>query len=135
MLFKVIPGDGGAALQQIRAALNVYLALPDSPDIDQIHAGQDVAATQLQSNVMHLKGQLMLAHATIEQKDATIAALRLLDTQRLQYPSLPPAKQPSDNEDVLGGAVSLSTLDTKVGITINVGQILRMLKRIRKSWK
>jgi hypothetical protein len=74
VLFSVTPDGKDAALENIREALNIYLRLPNS----QIDADMsDLAVQGLNAQIFHLKGQLALAAATIQQQQSTIQNLQL----------------------------------------------------------
>jgi hypothetical protein len=112
VLFSVTPNDGAEALDRIREALDVYLRLPDSLDFSaQAPSYGDIAVQQLQANIYHLKGQLMLASAVLQARDAQIEALQLsnftyqqlLATQQqaATLPLLPPGKPDADAEPLV----------------------------------
>jgi len=77
VLFTIIPEDGTEALDKIKDALEIYINAPANPNIDsQITASSDIAVLQWSANVSHLRGQVMLAQAAIQMKDATIETLQ-----------------------------------------------------------
>ena len=65
LLFTVTPANTEEALENIQAALSVYLALPANP-ISDPSAEDDVEVQRLSANIDHLKGQLRLAQAESE---------------------------------------------------------------------
>ncbi len=69
VLFAVTPKDEEQALSHIRAALEIYLNLPRNTSITPFGVYADLSVQQLVSNIYHLKSQLALAAATIQQKE------------------------------------------------------------------
>jgi len=84
-LFSVTPIDPTVALVNIREALNVYLKLPEvSLSVDSASVEDRIAAKEIAAQVNHLNGQLELAEAKLEAKQATVTALETtLAAQRL----------------------------------------------------
>jgi hypothetical protein len=139
VLFSVTPQDGAQALDQIREALEVYLRLPDSSEFAaQAQAYGDIAVQQLQANIYHLKGQLMVAGAVLQARDAQIEALQisnftyqqLLATQQqaATLPLLSPKPSGADAEPLVPGVIEVTKYEGK-GFTVNFAEILRRLKR------
>lgn len=139
VLFSVTPGDGAEALDRIREALDLYLRLPDSPEFAaQAPAYGDIAVQQLQANIYHLKGQLMVAGAVLQARDAQIEALQLsnftyqqlLATQQqaATLPLLPPGSSGADAEPLVPGVIEVTKYEGK-GFTVNLPELLRRLKR------
>lgn len=140
VLFSVTPRDGLQALDRIREALEAYLELPASKDLgDMSSLAADPRVQQLVANLQHLKGQLYLAAAALQLKDATIAqlsmardvvrpktisgevlqsSLRLIDSS---------ASPHVDEEEIISGVVSISQYKAK-GVTINLAEIYRRLR-------
>ena len=153
VLFAVRPADGAQALDQIRQALDEYLELPSFRDLDMVAANhKDVAVLQLQANVHHLKGQVMLASAVLRARDAEIEALRLSnfryrgllaaaqDVDRIVLQSgVTPGKSSVDTvgapavdeEPIFDGLLSVTPIEF-TGLKINAPEILRRLKRLRR---
>ncbi len=141
MLFSVTPEEGHEALDQIREALEVYLQIPGAPDFEVDPSSMDeIAVRQLQANVHHLKGQLAIASATLEAKNATIEVLKLSNYRYRQLlADADQAKQidigtvqespSSEDEPILEGIVEITEYEGK-GFTINLPEILRKLKRV-----
>jgi hypothetical protein len=131
VLFTVTPRDKDQALDVIYEALDVFLHAPDAEIVDEMNE-QDFAHYQWKLNMYHLKGQLELAKALLQAKDATIEALKIANYQ-VQQPqpnssnSTVPASEKED-EDILGGAVSITKYKAK-GFTINLPRIIRKLRR------
>lgn len=127
-LFTITPDDPTQALSQIRDALNIYLSLPDIPDVEVISRDyNDISIQQLVANVYHLKSQLVLAHSIIQAKDATIQTLSLNNFQQRQL--LESAKNKKAKEEkILDGLVTVSEFDYK-GFSVNIAEIFRRLKR------
>jgi hypothetical protein len=136
VLFSVTPNEGAEALDRIREALEIYLRLPDSPEFVTQAAGyNDIAVQQLQANIFHLNGQLAIAGAVLQAKNAQIEALQLsnftyqlLATQQqaATLTLLPPGT--SDAEPLVPGVIEVTKYEGK-GFTVNLPELLRRLKR------
>jgi hypothetical protein len=129
-LFKITPIDKSEALSNIREALDIYLNAPGSTELALYEPiSDDAAVIQFQGNVMHLKSQLMFSNAAIQMKDATIEALQLSNYQlRSLLNDRDSADKPKDTEDIFEGVLAVTKVETK-GISINLPEILRRLKR------
>jgi len=136
VLFSVTPVDEKEALEKIYEALQTYLGLPLAPDF-AVAASQvrDIAVSQLQSNVLHLQSQLMLAKAAMQMKNATLAAkdahISLLQDRidlREFQPRIGPKEASADKEELVKDVLSVKKFDFKF-IEVNVPEILRKLKR------
>lgn len=124
ILFKVVPEDRETSLQLIKEALDAYLSAASTDFSDMGSSGiNDIAVMQLQSNVMHLKSQLMLAKSNMQMKDATIETLQLSNYQYKQI-----LEQKDKEEDVIPGIVSVGKFESN-GISVNLGELLKRLKR------
>ncbi len=142
VLFRVTPAEGPEALQRIREALDAYLSLPTDPSFAAVAAQEsDLAVRQLEANVFHLQGQLSLAKAVLQAKDAQIEALELSNFRLRQISGgeVQNAKQGSaqaagveDSESIIPGVVSVKEVE-KGGLVIHIPELLRRLKR-RFSW-
>lgn len=136
VLFTVAPEDGAEALDKIREALNTFLNAPGSMDFGQSNNNvqKDIAQIQWEANVHHLKGQLALAQAIIETKNATIETLKISNFQLQEMVStsrqLPeiPGDEKSKEEKIMGGVVSLKQYEGK-GFEIDLAELFRKLKR------
>lgn len=133
-LFSVTPTDGYTALHHIREALDSYLRIP-SASIQVMDAG-DPRMQQMMANVEHLRGQLMLAKASLQLKDATIEQMQLTIAMQRQYASgeivsasLRTITGDTDQEPLLGGTVSLSKYEGK-GFEINLAEVYRRIKQL-----
>jgi hypothetical protein len=132
VLFTVMPDDGSEALEKIKEALDIFLNAPENISFESQDntVRKDIAVIQWEANVHHLKGQLALAQALVETKNATIEALKLSNYQ-LQQASTPTIHlQASDNreEKIMGGLVSLKKYEGK-GFSVDVAELFRRLKR------
>jgi hypothetical protein len=109
-LFKVIPKEKTATLENIRNALEVYLNVPGLSDFEySITNNSDMAAMQWKANVMHLKSQLMLANSALQMKDATIETLQLSNYQYQQILNDKEIKKESDKEeDIIKNILSVN---------------------------
>ena len=138
-LFKVIPKSKFEGLGYIREALNIYLNTPAITHLEVLEqfTSQDVAVTQWQANVMHLKSQLTLANTTLQMKeailqmkDATIESLMLTNYQHQQFAlDHAPKVQVNQEEDIIKGIVAVTKIEGK-GLSINLPEIIRRLKRL-----
>ncbi|HEY0020405.1 MAG TPA: hypothetical protein VGC13_29170 [Longimicrobium sp.] len=139
VLFSVTPQDGAEALDRIREALDIYLRLPDSPEFaTQAAAYGDIAVQQLQANIFHLKGQLAVAGAVLQAKNAQIEALQLSNfayqqllathQQASTLSLLPPGTSAADVEPLVPGVIEVTRYEGK-GFTVNLPELLRRLKR------
>lgn len=126
-LFEVIPDNKDIALQNIQQCLMTYLNLANNSEVEEYDSYENIAYMQLKANISHLKSQLMLAQATIEQNQVTIDLLKCLNNE-LQAPSLPAI---DDKEaDLFGGVVTVGEVDCKF-FKLNLGKLLKLLKRRR----
>lgn len=131
-IFSVIPEDKEQALEVIADSLACYLSLPDELEhyTSQIK-NKDISLMQLESNVFHLKSQLMLAQSVLEAKNATIQSLTLTNEQ---YERLLSAKQTADSNPtkevaVIGEVVKVKEYKGKI-VTIDIPRVISNLKRI-----
>jgi hypothetical protein len=139
VLFAVTPTNKEEALDKIRAALETYLQLPANPMSDALNIEQEIAVQRLAANIDHLKGQLRLAHAMIQAKDATIQAHQLTIRQQQHLLSgeiiiesmknVTPKPEERDKEDVLGGIAEITRYQGK-GFNVNLPEIYRRLRRL-----
>lgn len=128
-LFKVIPKNKGESLEKIKLALETYLNAPEFENQDLSNKSNDIAFVQWQSNILHLKSQLMISQSIIQLKDATIQNLQLsnfqyqglLEKERLE-------NKDTNEEEIIKGVVSVNKYDGK-GFSINIAEIVRKLKR------
>lgn len=127
-LFTVTPEDPSQALSQIRDALNIYLSLPEMPDVELVSKNySDIGVQQLMSNVYHLKSQLILAHSIIQTKDSTIENLSVIDYKhRVLLESAD--KEKSNQEKALNGLITISEYKGN-GFKINLPELFRRIKR------
>lgn len=127
-LFKVSPHNKNQSLEQIREALEIYLKIPGEQTFElEISSQTDIAARQFESNVYHLKSQLLLAQSVIQAKDATIEMLQLSNYQYKQHLEIHADKE-LEKEDVIKGIVAVKKYEGK-GFSINLPEILRRLRR------
>jgi hypothetical protein len=75
VLLRVTPTNELEALDKIRVALHVFLQLPSIPINDV--GSEGIAVQKLEANILRLKGDLKLAAAEIQAKNATIETQRL----------------------------------------------------------
>ena len=140
VLFSVTPVDGEEALEKVKEALHIYLQLPDSPEFAvEVASNHDIAMRQLEANVLHLKGQLAIAGAVIQAKEAAIEALQVSNfsyKQMIGHSSQAKQldlaviveKEKEDTEALIPGMVEVTDYKGK-GIKVKLPEILRKLKR------
>jgi hypothetical protein len=141
VLFSVTPQTGAQALDRIREALEAYLELPAAGDLGDLTSfGTNPRVQQLVANIQHLKGQLYIASAALQLKDATIAQLsdsrgsgtHLALTGEVVQTSLKAIDAPGrsdDVEEVIPGLVKLSEFKAK-GVSINLAELYRRLRQL-----
>lgn len=86
ILFAVTPTTAQDALDKVRIALEIYLRLP-SGSIKDASSTDGIEIQRLAANLHHLKGQLALASAIIQSKDATIEMQRITIEHQLRLSS------------------------------------------------
>ena len=138
VLFSVKPRDQSQALEQIWKALEIYLRLPALKQFEEAAAGlDDVAIYQLKANMAHLQGQVQLAAAAVQLKNATIAAKDAeiallkdrLDLHAFSESAEPRKDAPAETEPIVKGVVSVKKLVLWDALQIELPEILRKLKR------
>jgi hypothetical protein len=134
VLFAVTPKDETVALGKIREALDLYLELPKRSNGDLIPAGADIAAQRMGAEILHLKSQLMLIAATLQQKDMLIDQQQQFINQQLLTGQVlissmhqPSQAAPTDEESLIGDLVSVTPLEIH-GMKFNLPGLLRWLK-------
>jgi hypothetical protein len=136
VLFAVTPTNKEEALDKIRTALSAYLNLP----MNNITGGEgDITAQRLASNIYHLRSQLVLAHAVLQAKNATIQAQQFTILQQEHLLSgevivnslrqVIPHPKEDDNEPVLDGMAEITKYAGK-GFTVNLPEIYRRLRQL-----
>jgi hypothetical protein len=96
---------------------------------------------RLEAQIMHLKGQLTLAQATVEAKNATIELQRdrliyqgqLLESRLLPGPN-PLEKPEAERESILDGMVEIKKYEGK-GFNVNLPKLFRGLRAVFKRDK
>lgn len=132
VLFSVTPKDETQALSQIREALDIYLNLPRNNSISPMNPTFDLASQQLAANIYHLKSQLLLANAIIQQKDSTIEnQSRLIHQQSIAndilVKSLQKHNEDWDTENLVGEIVKVKKAEWEF-IELDLPEMLRWLK-------
>lgn len=136
VLFTVTPEDKEQALDNIRAALEVYLHLPSSPVGDTRQ--DEIAVLRLNSELQNLHSKLSLAKAELQMKDAAIQLQRVTIAQLTgevvidSLKNVTPNPKDKDKEELLGDIVSLVPLKGK-GFEVNLPELLRRLKLLFKK--
>jgi hypothetical protein len=146
VLFSVTPHDPTHALEKLREALNAYLGLPAAAALGDITSfASDPRTQSLVANIQHLQGQLMLANATLQHKDATIQLMSrsVALTQRAVAGDVVSSSLrligsssdiEKDEEDVIRGIVKVSQF-TEKGVTVNLAEMLRRFRKMFASEK
>lgn len=139
VLFSVTPNDEQQALDKIRTALEAYLRLPTSPTIGFSGIESDIAIQRLVANIRHLEGQLSLAQAVLQAKDATIKAQQItMDHQHRvlsgevvigSLRTITPERKVKDKEELLSGTIAITRYEGK-GFEINLPELFRKLKSL-----
>ncbi|QRQ99492.1 hypothetical protein [Dyadobacter sandarakinus] len=132
-LFKIIPKDKDASLEQIRDALSIYLNAPtaDNLVLIQKETNYDISVMQWQANILHLQSHLLITNSLLQLKDATIEQLKL---SNYQYENMIKARPAIENvkeggeEEVIKGVLSVTKYEGQ-GFSINLPEILRIMKR------
>jgi hypothetical protein len=137
VLFAVTPTDKDEALDNIRAALDTYLQLAASPVNVASVLSTEIEVQRLSANIQHLQGQLTLAHAVLQAKDATIqlqqttiAQQRQMLTGEIVLESMKDVTpKPKDTEEVLGGLAEITKYEGK-GFNLNLPEAFRRLRQL-----
>ena len=136
VLFAVTPTNKEEALDKIRDALGTYLKLAASPvDVASV-LSSDIEVQRLSANIQHLQGQLTLAHAILQSKDATIqlqqtnieVQRRALGGEVLIDSMKDVTPKPKDTEEVLGGLAEITKYEGK-GFKLNLPEAFRRLRQ------
>jgi len=90
------------------------------------YSGMSTAASQLTANVLHLQSQLTLVSATLETKNATIAALQTA-LELTREKNINP-KEPEKLDSHLGEIIKLKKYEGKI-LSIDIPALLKLLKR------
>lgn len=138
VLFTVTPADKEQALDNIRAALDTYLHLPSNPVSESIN--ESIAVQRLESNIFRLRGDLKLAAAEIQAKNATIQAheltisiqKRLLSGEIIIDSLKDVTPKPKDKEEMLGGTFAIKKYEGK-GFDLDLPKIFRHFKQLFKK--
>lgn len=128
--FLVEPKDKSQALENIRELLDIYLKLPNISvhNSYQTSLTTDISVQRLTAQILHLQGQLSLASAIIESKDACITQQRQIIQGTTFTPQVLTDALEEDKEPLLGGLLAVKELEVGGAITINLPQLLRLLK-------
>ncbi len=104
-----------------------FLVLPSGK---LTHSGDNpIEIQRLTANIHHLQGQLSIAQAVLQAKDATIQAQQTSINNLLSGTVIDITPRPDDKEEFLGGAIALTKYQDK-GVEINLAEIFRKLKRL-----
>lgn len=126
ILFSINPEDKDEALENIRLTLDVYLRLPASKIDTSV---SDIAVQALNAQIFHLKGQLALAFATMQQQQLTIQNLELKPFSP-DILVISQSGNEKDKEPLLGGIIKVGEAELAEGaLTINLPALLRWLKK------
>lgn len=132
-LFKITPLNKEEALTNIKEALSIYLQAPSMNDFEiQTANFNDIAVSQWQANIFHLKSQLAISRTLLQAKDALIENLQLSNYQYRQIVEQKTQIKPADkDEELIKDIVTVKKFDGK-GFSVNFPEILRRLKRVFK---
>jgi len=138
VLFTVVPEDANVALDNIKKALRLYMEAPGSSPGDSAAMEtdkEDIAIMRWQSAVHYLRSQLSLAQAELQAKNATIEYLNLslyVSKQAMlpnvQMDVMP--RRPRDEEPIVEGVLSVRKYDLLPGLSLDLPQIFRALKKL-----
>lgn len=139
VLFSITPRDGSEALGRIRDALEIFLELPSIKNFDdEIGYDADIAVRQLQAQLLHFKGQLALAGAVLQAKNATIEQLSLsnaryrellVTSEEVERVTKSLLEKPESQEEPLLGGILTVTEYQGPGFKLDLAALLRRLKR------
>lgn len=136
VLFTVKPIDEHQALEKIAEALHIYLNMSMASETSLATTEQDVAFSQLQANIFHYQGQIVLLQATIRAKDAMIFAQQISIEHLMLQPGntivvpFDSSKLKEDKEEVLGGLVAVKKFDLLKGFEVNLPELYRRVKHL-----
>jgi hypothetical protein len=136
VLFSVTPVEQEEALENIKAALEIYLRLPSNPSITTFTSMEtEIGVQRLVSNILHLNSQLVLANATIQQKDMLLQQQGIFIQQQQQLLSgqvLIQSRQGGEisenKESLISDIISIKKFDWKF-IELDLPTLLRRLKQ------
>ncbi len=133
-IFKVFPKDKNTSLRAIADALICYLKFAESQTTDFPKTTEyDPVILQLQANVSHLQSQLIMAQSIIQMKESALqakdAAIEILQLSNFQFRQIIEKDGQRETEDIIPGVLSVGKIE-KGGVTINLGEVLKRLKRL-----
>lgn len=139
VLFSVTPNDHHQALDRIRTALEVYLALPRSElVIESVSELDNISFQKLQMNIHHLQSQLAAANVqrlalatTVQAQQITIDVLNKGRTSAAALPSLAASQEPLGSESLFGGLVSVGKIE-RGGVSVNLAELYRRMRKLLK---
>lgn len=130
VLFKVTPKSGKQALDKVRQALNIYLQLAEVRDMGD-NPAKSIEVLRLEAQISHFQSQRSLALAEIQYKDSIIENKEELIAQLKDHVfflhsilQAPTPKDDKKSKDVMGGMLTIGQLDTKLGVKLNLAQIM-----------
>ncbi len=135
-LFSITPiNSKEEALLKIKKALEIYLALPYQPDLELlVEEKENIAISQLYSQIQFFKSQLILSQTTIQAKDAIIIAQEST-IRTLQLGSFPemnnkinPSQKEKNEESLFGDIIKVTEYQIW-GVKINLPKLIRIIKR------
>lgn len=144
VLFAVTPTDKDEALDKIRIALANYLKLAASPVNPGSVLNSEIEVQRLSANIQHLQGQLTLAHAVLQAKDATIELQQATIGQQRRFidgeimlesmKDVTPKPKEKDVEEVFDGLAEITKYEGK-GFNLNLPEAFRRMKQLFKEKK
>jgi hypothetical protein len=138
VLFSVTPNSGLEALDNIREALDIYLHLPQAANLHDTALARNPSVGKLVAAVKYLQGQVSLAEAEVELRDATIGRLRsTVETQRrhlaetvMQDSFRGAAPEATDREDIITDLVYVKPVEIRGAVGVDLPELLRRAKRL-----
>lgn len=136
VLFSVTPVDREEALENIKTALEIYLRLPSNPTITTLTSMEsEIGVQRLVSNILHLNSQLVLANATIQQKDMLLQQQGTFIQQQQQLlsgqvliQSIQGGEIAENKESLVSDIISIKKFDWKF-IELDLPTLLKRLKQ------
>jgi hypothetical protein len=144
VLFSVTPVEKRHALENIRAALEMYLRLPGSelsvtPSPDP---RDGLVVQKLVANVFHLRSQIETARAQLALRDATIAAqeaeiavkqdhIDLLRYASIAVQGVPAGTTESSQDESIAPYVAVTLVEVE-GLKIDLPKFVRDVKKLFK---
>jgi hypothetical protein len=128
---------GTFALSKIRQALDLFLHLPNNQNVFNLTMPEEsIAVQRLQSSLQMLHGQMSLARAEIQAKDATIQALQVVAEHRNQFTpeafvasveAVTAKHREKEQVKLLGGILCITKYEGP-GVNVDLAELARRAK-------